>query len=96
MYLTLGSSPCMKPSSTVCVCVCVCVRDSVDYVHQTSLSMEFSRQEHWSGLPFPSGDLPNPVIEPTSHTSPALAGGFFTTAPPRKPLTTSFQMLLGI
>ena len=57
----------------VCVCVCVCVYDggsvsrSVVYdsvipwtvVHQAPLSMEFSRQEHCSGLPFPSpGDLP--------------------------------------
>ena len=42
--------------------------------------MGFSRQEHWSGLPFlPSGDLSNPGIEPESLTSPALAGGFFTT-----------------
>ena len=40
------------------------------------LSMEFSRQEYWSELPFPSpGDLPNPGIE---LGSPALAGGFFT------------------
>jgi len=39
--------------------------------------MGLSRQEYWSGLPFPSpGDLPNPGIEPMS---PALAGGFFTT-----------------
>ena len=38
--------------------------------------MGFSRQEYWSGLPFPSpGDLPNPGIEPTSLTSLALAGG---------------------
>ena len=45
--------------------------------------MEFLRPEHWSGLPFPSpGDLLNPRIEPTS---PALAGGFFTTERPRKP-----------
>ena len=43
------------------------------------LSMGFSRQEYWSGLPSPPpGDLPNPRIEPTSLTSPALAGGFFT------------------
>jgi len=43
--------------------------------HQVPLSMEFSRQEYWSGLPFPSpGDLLDPGIEPTS---PALAGGFF-------------------
>ena len=35
--------------------------------HQASLSMEFSRQEYWSGLPFPSpGDLPDPGIEPGS------------------------------
>ena len=48
---------------------------------QAPLSMGFSRQEYWSGLPFPSlGDLPNPGIEPTSLTSPALAGGFFTTS----------------
>ena len=45
--------------------------------------MEFSRQECWSGLPFPPpGDLPDPRIEPTS---PALASGFFTTEPRRKP-----------
>ena len=37
--------------------------------------------EDWSGLPFPPpGDLPNPVIQPTSLSSPALAGGFFTTS----------------
>ena len=42
--------------------------------------MEFSRQENWSGLPFPSpGDLPDPGIEPATLGSPALAEGFFTT-----------------
>ena len=52
--------------------------------HQAPLSMGFSRQEHWSGLPFPSpGGLPSPGIEPAS---PALAGGFFTSEPPGKPL----------
>ena len=41
--------------------------------HQAPLSMEFSRQEHWSGLPSPSpGDLPNPGIEPRSPSAPAL------------------------
>ena len=40
-----------------------------------------SRQEYWSGLPFPSpGHLPDPAIELASHASPALAGGFFTTS----------------
>ena len=45
--------------------------------HQAPLSMGFSRQEYWSGLPFPPpGDLPDPGIKPASLTSPALAGGF--------------------
>ena len=49
--------------------------------HQAPLSTGFSRQEYWSGLLCPSpGDLPNPGIEPISLTSPALAGGFFTTS----------------
>ena len=43
--------------------------------HQAPLSMEFSRQEYWSGLPFPApGSLPDPGIE---VASPSLAGGFF-------------------
>ena len=46
---------------------------------QAPLSMEFTRQEYWSGLPFPSpGNLPDPGIEPVS---PALAGRFFTAEP---------------
>jgi len=53
---------------------------------QAPLSMGFSRQKSWSGLPFPTpGDLPNPGVEPSTLTSPALAGRFFTTAPPGKP-----------
>ena len=49
--------------------------------HQTPLSMGFFRQEYWSGLPCPpSRHIPNPGIEPMSLTSPALAGGFFTTS----------------
>ena len=47
---------------------------------QAPLLMEFSRQEYWSGLPFPPGDLSHPGIKPTSLLSPALAGGFFTTS----------------
>ena len=50
--------------------------------HQAPLPMAFPRQEDWSGLPFfHPGDLPDPGIEPVSHTSPALAlsGRFFTT-----------------
>ena len=51
---------------------------------QAPLPMGFSRQEYWSGLPFPPPeDHPNPEIKPTS---PALAGGFFTTEPLGKPI----------
>ena len=51
--------------------------------HQAPLSVEFSRQEYWSGLPFPTpGDLPDPEIKLASLASPALAGRFFTTLPP--------------
>ena len=50
--------------------------------HHASLSMEFSRQEYWNGLPFPSlKDLPDLGIEPVS---PALASRFFTPEPPGK------------
>ena len=53
------------------------------YNRQVSLSVGFSRQEHWSVWPFPSpGDLPDPGIK---LGSPALAGGLFTTEPPGKP-----------
>ena len=49
--------------------------------HQDPLSMEFYRQEYWSGLPFPTpGHLPNSEIEPASLASPALASRFFTTS----------------
>ena len=52
--------------------------------HQAPLSMGFSRQEYWSGLPFPSpGDLPNPGIEPRS---PALQADALSSEPPGKPI----------
>ena len=51
------------------------------------LSMGFSRQEYWSGSPFPPpGDLPHPGTESKSPTSLALASGFFTAEPPGGPL----------
>ena len=66
-----------KSCSTLC--------DSMDSNHQAPLSMEFSRQEYWSGLPFPSpGDLPNPGIETTSLKSPALPGSSLPLVPPGK------------
>ena len=54
------------------------------------LLLELSRQEYWSGLPFPTpGKLPDSEIEPTSLASPASAGKFFTTVPPGKSNTHS-------
>ena len=48
---------------------------------QAPLSIGFSRQEYWSGLPCPPpGDLPDPGIKPASPMSPALAGRFFTSS----------------
>ena len=75
------------------VCVCAQLLKHVQLFEtpwtiacQAPLSMEFSRQEYWSGLPFPSpGDLPNPGIEPKSLVSPALVDDLFTTASPGKP-----------
>ena len=55
------------------------------------LSMEFSRQEYWSGLPFPSpGDLPNPVIEPRS---PALQADSLLTELPGNSLIFKFVLI---
>ena len=62
--------------------------------HQVPLSMGFSRQEYWSGLPFPSpGDLPDPGIKPQS---PALEADALTSESPGKPLTNwpSFSLLV--
>ena len=64
----------------MCVCVCVCTQP-LSHVcffetpwtvaRQAPLSMEFPREEYWSGLPFPPpGDLPKPGIEPGSPASP--------------------------
>ena len=61
-------------------------KDQCIVAHQAPLSMEFFRQEYWSGLSFPTaGDLPNPGVEPRSPVSLALADGFFTIEPPGKP-----------
>ena len=73
-------------------CVCMCAQ-SLSHVqlfatpqtvaHQALLSIEFSKQEYWSGLPFPSlSNLLHPVIKLLFLVSPALAGRFFTTLLP--------------
>ena len=65
----------------LCVCAQSCLTpcDPMTIACQALLSMECSRQEYWSGLPYPTpGNLPNPGIKPKSLVSPALADGFFT------------------
>ena len=62
---------------------------------QTSLSMGFSRQEYWSGLPCPPpGDLLGLGIKPVSFASTCLAGGFLTTGPQRKSVAAAFLLRL--
>ena len=62
---------------------------------QAPLSMRLSRQEHWSGSPFPSiGYLPSPGIEPTSPMFPSLAGRFFTISATWEAHSTSGRMFL--
>ena len=61
--------------------LCLTLCDPMDCSFQALLPMEFSRQEYWSRLPFPSpGDLSDAGIEPWSLIVPALADGFFTTS----------------
>ena len=66
--------------------LCLTLRDPMDYSPLGSPSMEFFRQESWSGLPFPSpGDLPHPGMEPRS---PALQADSLPSEPPGKPFST--------
>ena len=78
---------------------CVCESLSYDRLFaipwtiagQAPLSMEFSRQEYWSGLPFPfSGDLPDPGIEPRS---PALQADSLLSEPLGKPVIRSLKLI---
>ena len=83
-----------KGGGTVFWYLCVCAESLQSCLsvtpwtvaHQAPLSMGFSRQEYWSGLPCPPpGDLPDPGIKCMYLMPPALAGGFFTTNSPGKP-----------
>ena len=85
------------PSRVVCHCYCAYVLSRFSHVplfatvwtvaRQAPLSMGFSRQEYWSGLPLASpGDLPDPGIKPASPVSPALQAGSLTTEPLGKPI----------
>ena len=91
VYMCVCVYVCVYVYMCVCVCVCVYVNESASLsvlfnsvtpwtgAHQAPLSMGFFRQEHWSGLPFPSsGDLPNSGIKPALQADSSLSG------PPRK------------
>ena len=74
-------------NSQLCPTVC----DPIDCSLPSSSVHGISRQEHWSGLPFPPpGDLPDLGIEPSS--SPFI-GRFFTTAPPGKPTLLDIKLI---
>ena len=89
---------CVRVRVHVCACACACVCMHTQLLShvglfatpwtaalQAPLSMESSRQEYRSELPFPPpGHLPSPGTEPASPASPVLAGGFFTNEPPGK------------
>ena len=90
-FSTFFSSP-HEPHACVCLLSHSVMSDSFvapwTVALQSPLSMGLSWQEYWSGSPFPpTGDLPDPGIELLSPVFPALAGRFFTTEPPVRPLT---------
>ena len=69
IFSGISNTSCCQVSETLWTAAC-----------PVPLSMGFSKQEYWGGLPcLHPGDLPNPGIEPTSLMSPVLMGGFFTT-----------------
>ena len=83
VFLTFAASVCVRAQLVSCVQLFVTLWA---VACQAPLSMGFSRQEYWSGLPCPSpGDPLKPGMKPTSPEDPALAGGFFITEPPVKP-----------
>ena len=79
-------NPGAEPYKILCCCADLCPNlwPHGPWPARLLCPWRFSRQEYWSGLPFPPpGDIPDPGIKPVS---PALAGRFFTTEPPRKPI----------
>ena len=68
---------------------CLTLSGPMDYARQALLSMGFSRQEYWGGLPRPPpGDLPNPEIEPRS---PTLQADSLLSEPPGKPMNSGVR-----
>ena len=97
-------SPCFL-SMNMCMCVCVlsCFRHVQLFAAlwtvacQAPLSMGFSRQEYWSGLPYPPpGDLSHPGIEPTFPVTSAVQADSLTTKLPGQPLLMHTQLLFSV
>ena len=89
-----NSSPVCQLSLRACARVPTCSVASNSLWSMAFLSMGFSRQEYWSGLPFPiPGDLSFPGIELGSLVFPALVGRFFTIEPPGKPPLRAYTCL---
>ena len=64
-------------------------------VHQALLTRGYSRQDYWSGVPFPPlGDLPDPDTESVFLVPPTLTGRFFTIEPFEKPPSFSYRVLI--
>ena len=81
----------MGPGESEVAQSCPTLCDPWTVAHQAPPSMGFSRQEYWSGLPFPSpGDLPHPGIEPRS---PTLQADTLTSEPPGKHVGTRWQVI---
>ena len=92
LYLLIFYLMYCVPSRFSCVWLCATLWT---VAHQVPLSMGFSRQEYWSGVPCPpAGDLPHPGITPVSLKPPALAGSFFTSSAALEALSTSALQLL--
>ena len=89
-YVLVGGCACVCVCMCVCVCACVCLAaqscltlcNLMDYSMPALLSLGFSRQEYWSGLPFPApGNLPDPGIEPASLANVKLFQNHFLWCP---------------
>ena len=80
---TISLNACENESESEVAQLCLTICDPMDLAHQAPPFIEFSRQEYWSGFPFPSpGDLPDPGIEPGS---PELQEDSLPSEPPGKP-----------
>ena len=91
--LKITSCKCMCTNESHFSCVRLCVTPWT-IASQIPLSMGFSRQEYWSGLPCSSsGDLPNLGIEPMTPTAPALLVDSLSTEPPREPCKCTHQII---